>query len=416
MGKDRTARVQTRTRMPPALLGVLFLPSGMCQGFVSVALGYVLSQHGVGVAEIAALVSLRLLPETWAFLAGPVIDSCLTTVRWYLIAVAGLVLCFVGFAVYPLDAGNSGLLGALCLSCGIGSVLSTSAASAMIPLTTNDAVRGACAGWRQTGFLGGIGLGGGGALWLTTHAGGLRTSALVSAAVFVLCLFPFLMVTVPAAPRGATIPAAAREAVGALWQLLRTRPGLLAAIAVTLPAGLGAAAYLMPAVAGDWHASADVVATVTGALSGLATIPGCITSGYLCDRFPRRTVFIGCALSGAMAEALVTTVPHSAAGFAAIVLVNSVFTGLAYGSVTAVIFERLERVGAATVGGVLGALANFPVVVVTMIIGAVQTRAGSTAMLLAEAGLGVVSIALYGILVIAWRPRAADPLLQPAVS
>jgi MFS family permease len=139
---------------------------------------------------------------------------------------------------------------------------------------------------------------------------------------------------------------------------------------------------------------------VTGVLSGVACIPGCITSGYLCDRFSRRTVFAWCALAAAVAEGLVALSPHTAAGFAAIVLVNSAFTGLAYGSVTAVIFERLESVGAATVGGVLGALVNVPVVVVTMILGAVQTHAGSSAMLLTEAGLGIVSIALYALLIL----------------
>jgi len=403
------------TAMPPPLFGVLFLPTGMCQGFVSVVLGYLLSQHGVGVAVIAGLVSLRLLPETWSFLAGPLIDSCLSCVRWYNLAVAGLAACFVGFAFIPLEAADSAVFGALCLASGITAVLSASAASAVLPLTTKDSVRGACAGWRQCGFLGGIGLGGGGALWLATHTS-LRAAALISAALYVACVFPFLIVKVPAAPRTTTIPAAAREALAALWKLLRTRPGILAVIAVTLPAGLGAAANLMPAVAGDWHTSADIVATVTGALSGIASIPGCITSGYLCDRFPRRTVFMWCALAGAVAEGLVTLAPHDAAGFAAIVLVNSAFTGLAYGSVLAVIFERLETVGAATINGVLGSLSNLPVLLVTMILGAVQSRAGSTAMLVTEAGLGVVSVVLYALLVVAWRPRAADNLLQPAVS
>ena len=296
--------------MPPPLFGVLFVPSGMCQGFVSVVLGYILSQHGVGVAEIAALVGLRLLPETWAFLAGPLVDSCLTSVRWCLIAIAGLVLCFVGFAFYPLQAGNSGLLGGLCLASGIMAVLSTSTASAVLAVTTTEAVRGACAGWRQTGMLGGIGLGGGGALWLATHAS-MRMAALASAALYLLCLLPFLLVKVPASRRGAGVTAAGHEALLALWHLMRTRSGILAAIAVTLPAGLGAAAYLMPAAAGDWHASADVVAMVTGALSG---------------------------------------------------------------------------------------------------------RAGSSAMLLTEAALGIVSVALYALLVVLWRPPVMDPLPQPAMS
>jgi hypothetical protein len=134
------------------------------------------------------------------------------------------------------------------------------------------------------------------------------------------------------------------------------------------------------------------------------------------DRFQCLTVYIWCALAGAVAEGLVALAPHTAAGFAAIVLVNSAFTGLAYGSVVAVIYDRLESMGAATVSGVLGSLSNLPVLVVTMIIGAVQTRAGSTAMLFTEAGLGVVSIALLTVLVLAWRPRTVDALLQTAAS
>jgi MFS transporter, PAT family, beta-lactamase induction signal transducer AmpG len=402
--------------MPPPLYGVLFLPTGISTGFVTVALGYVLAQHGVGVAEIAGLVGLRLLPETWAFLAGPLIDSCLTSVRWYVLSVVALAICAVGFAFLPLQAAASGMLAALCLATGISAVLSGSAAAAALALTTDNSVRGASAGWRQTGNLGGIGLGGGGALWLATHAGGLRVAGLVLAVIYLLTIWPFLIVRVPTVPRGATVRRAALLAVGALWALLRTRPGILAAIAVTLPAGVGAAANILPAVADDWHASADVVASVTGVLAGIASIPGCITSGYLCDRFPRRTVFMYCALLGAVAEGLMAFAPHSPAGFAALVLVNSVFTGLAYGSVVAVIYDRLEPSGAATINGVLNSLSNVPVVLVTMIIGAVQARSGSISMLLAEAGLGVVSVAMYAALVTMWRPPAVGPVLQPVPS
>jgi MFS transporter, PAT family, beta-lactamase induction signal transducer AmpG len=406
--------MQRRSTMPPPLFGVLFVPAGMCQGFVSVVLGYVLSQHGVGVAVIAGLVGLRMLPDTWSFLAGPLIDSCLSCVRWYIISIVGLALCSVGFAYSPVEAADSALFAALCLASGIGSVLSTSSASASLALTTTNAVRGACAGWRQAGFLGGMGLGGGGALWLASHEGGLRAAALAVAMVYLMCMFPFLLVRVPTAIRGSNVAVAAREALGALWKLLRTRPGILAVIAVTLPTGLGAAAYLLPAVAGDWHASADVVATVTGVLSGIASIPGCVTSGYLCDRFPRRTVFMWCALTAAVAEGFMAFAPHVPAGFAALVLVNSALTGLAYGSVTAIIFDRVEVTGAATVCGVLGSLCTLPVVVVTMILGAIQARAGSTAMLLTEAGLGVVSVGFYALLVTAWRAPTEASTLQPA--
>jgi hypothetical protein len=74
----------------------------------------------------------------------------------------------------------------------------------MLETAAPRSVRGACAVWRQTGYLGGMGQGGGAGLWLATHAGGFRVAAIV-----------------------------------ALWNLLRTRVGVFAAVAVTLPAGLG---------------------------------------------------------------------------------------------------------------------------------------------------------------------------------
>ena len=99
--------------------------------------------------------------------------------------------------------------------------------------------------------------------------------------------------------------------------------------------------------------------------------------------------------------------PHTPPWFAALALVGAAFTGLAYGSVIAVVFERLETVGAATVGGVLQSLANVPVVIVTLLIGAVQVRYGSMAMLLVEAGLGGASVAGYAVLVSTLRPETA---------
>jgi hypothetical protein len=55
-GYRMTPLFERRRSMPPALFGVLFLPSGMSQGFVTVALGYELAQRGLSVNVIAGLV------------------------------------------------------------------------------------------------------------------------------------------------------------------------------------------------------------------------------------------------------------------------------------------------------------------------------------------------------------------------
>ena len=399
-----------RPVMPPVFIGVLLLPNGMNQGFISVALGYTLAQHGVEVSAIAGLISLRLLPDTWTFLAGPVVDCTLSIARWYLLSVIGAAACLMLLAVVPLDSAGVAWMAPLCLSLGLASTLSTSATSAALALTTTNAVRGACAGWRQTGFLGGIGLGGGAGLWLSTHSAGPRVAAVALALVSLGCAFPFVLVEVPRIAREATVVIAARAALGSLWALLRSREGILAALAVTIPAGVGAAMNLMPAVSGDWHASATLVAAVTGVLGGLACVPGCIVAGYLCDRFPRRSVFLYSALLCAVGEAAMAVFPHSAPFFTVFVLTNAALTGPAYGGITAIIFDRLGPLGAATVGGVLSSLCNLPVVVLTVVVGVVQSHRGSNAMLLVEAGLGVVSVALYGLLTAIWR---AKPVIEP---
>src|SRR5207249_9923681 len=63
-----------------------------------------------------------------------------------------------------------------------------------------------------------------------------------------------------------------------LWSVARARMGFLALVLCFLPLGSGAATGLWSAVAGDWHATADTVALVTGLASGLISAAGCIRS------------------------------------------------------------------------------------------------------------------------------------------
>jgi hypothetical protein len=62
--QDLRANFERRRIMPPPFIGVLFLPGGMSQGFISVALGYALARQGISIGIIAGLVGLRMLPDT----------------------------------------------------------------------------------------------------------------------------------------------------------------------------------------------------------------------------------------------------------------------------------------------------------------------------------------------------------------
>jgi MFS family permease len=192
-----------------------------------------------------------------------------------------------------------------------------------------------------------------------------------------------------------------------LLEIIRTRKGALALMLSMTPVALAASANLWSAVADDWGASADLVALTTGALGGIASIPGALIGGYLADRYPRRAVFIGCGFVSTIGLLVMALAPHTPGWFGTMVLVNAMLTGAAWAAVGAVCFECLGGVGAATLGATFSSAANLPVPVVTMIVGAVQTRYGSTTMLLAEAGIGIVSLTVVCGVIWLWRPTPA---------
>lgn len=391
--------------LTPFWYALLSLPAGIAAGFVAVSLSYILKRNGVGVEAIAGLVSLSLLPQTWRFLIGPAVDVSLSSKHWYLICIGAEAACFVVLAFTPLNVAGMPLLAAVALALGVTTSAAGSSIAAAMAQTTPDARRGEVAGWTQTGNLGGAGVGGGAGLWLAVHAGGPSVAALMLTSVCLVCAAPILWLRTPRRPHDARLAAQAGALGRTLWALVLARRGVLAALVVTLPAALGAASNLFSAVAGDWRASADLVALVTGVLGGLATIPGCILGGYLCDRFPRRVVYVWAALACAAGEAAMAWAPHTPSWFAGMVLANAFLLGVGYSALSAVIFDCLGGIGAATIASMLSSLCNLPLVVMVAVVGWVQARHGSSAMLLTEAGVALVAVAGYAALAYAWRPE-----------
>jgi MFS family permease len=386
----------------------IYLPSGLASGFLTVTLGYLMIHHGMSVAAVGTLVALHALPTTWKFAIGPVLDTSLSPPKWYLINLTAGVAAMITLAFTPLSMASMPLLSALALLLGVAMNAATSSATAGMALTTPNERRGAVAGWLQCGQLGGVGLGGGLGLWLAEHAGGQITAALALAAVCATCALPILVLRVPPRLAGLSVSHRLLDVAGALWTLARSRTGVLAILANVLPASLGAAGQLLSTVAGDWRASADVVALVLGVLTGIATLPGCVIGGYLCDVFPRRTVYILSALACALGEAAMAWGPHTPVWFAVFAVLNAVLLGLSWAAVSAVCFEQLGARAAATVAAVLSSFSNLPVVIMVTIVGAAQAKHGSTGMLLIEAAFGVGSVVVYTLVASLWRPAVPD--------
>jgi len=402
--------IMDRAEAPRAIAPQLYAFTGglggATQGFITVTLGYVLAKHGFSVAAIAGLIGLRLLPETWRILAGPVLDASLKPRLWFLLSAAGSALCVAGFVVIPLRPGSLGLLSVLALATGVFANLGIVAQAASIAVTADPSVRGRIAGWSQAGNLAGTGIGGGLGLWLASHVG--MTAAAGAIVLWVLtCAWPMLIIRTPRAGAALPMRAVARELVREVTALAVSRSGLLVILAVTLPMGLGSFLGLVSSVSSQWHASADLTATTTGALAGLASVPGCLIGGYLCDRRSPQVMLAWGGLLCAVGEAAMALAPRTPVCFVTFIVLNNVLLGFAWAAVAGVIFSALKTSSGGTVGALLGSLCNLPVVVMTFVLGAADARYGVTGMMGLEAAAGAISAALYGLAAWRWsRPPA----------
>jgi len=399
------AAADTERGIAPQLYAFTAALGGATQGFVTVTLGYVLASRGFPVAAIATLVALRLLPETWRIVFGPIIDVSLNPRLWFFIAAGGAALCTLGFGLVPLEQSNMRVLAILTLALGIFANLTIVAQTASIAVTADPDVRGAIAGWSQGGNLAGVGIGGGIGLWLASHAG-IAAAAATIALWALICAWPMLIIRTPRPGAVLPLPALARELAGEVRMLVSSRSGAIAILAVTLPMGLGSFLGLLSSVSSDWHASADLTAVTTGALAGLASVPGCLIGGYLCDRYPSQIVLASSALACAIGEAAMAFAPRTPACFVAFTLVNNLLLGFAWAAVAAVIYTTIKPNGGGTIGALLGSLCNLPVVIMTFVLGTAAARYGVTGMMGIEAVAGALSAAVYGLVAWLWRPRA----------
>lgn len=194
-----------------------------------------------------------------------------------------------------------------------------------------------------------------------------------------------------------------------LWALVRSRAGLLALVICFVPIGSGGAANMWSVVADTWHASADTVAWANGAVSGLVSALGCLLGGWLCDRMDRRTAYcsfglvqVGCAL--AMAAA-----PRTSGQFVLWLMLYAFALGLSYAAYSAVVLEAIGRTSGATKFSLLAALANMPLAYVTLIDGWAQERWGATGMLLADAATGVAGVLVFVWVAAMTRGRLGAP-------
>ena len=206
------------------------------------------------------------------------------------------------------------------------------------------------------------------------------------------------------APREETYYRTLANVIKDLWHVVRSRRGFLGLLICFLPIGTGAASNLWSALAGDWHASAETVALVTGVLSGIVMAAGCFVGGYVCDRMDRKAAYAlfgalmaGCAVAMALA-------PRSETMYAAFTLIYAFINGLAYAGFSAVALEAIGLGAAATKYNLFASLSNIPIGYMTAVDGWAAARWGPGGMLHTEAAVGVLAL-LFFVVVAALSSR-----------
>ena len=391
----------------PFLFLVLFIPFGAVPGFLTVALAYDLSKKGISTSDIAIVVGLSYISLIFKWLWAPLVDTLLTRKIWY---VGSTVVCALGLWLAGRSAmGDHPSLTMISIMLTISNFTATLLAMAVESLmaaTVPDHQRGRAGGWSQAGNLGGQGIGGGLSLWLIQSRG--FSDAASGGALGLLCVLcclallwvddsrPLLKVeghVDVAAHLGFAGSVAA--IVDDLWDLLGSRLGALALLICLLPIGTGAAQNLWSPIAAEWHASADVVAFVTGAMSGVISALGCLAGGWLCDRIDRKTAYCAFGFLLVLTAVGMALGPRSSDQYIFWTSVYAFVVGLCYAAYCAVVLEAIGNTAAATKFSFLSSVSNAPIMLMTFVDGYAQSHLGTNGMLWTEAWCGVAGIAVF---------------------
>jgi MFS family permease len=417
MAPATAATAHARSAHPVVFL-VLYLPYGIPGGYVIVTLAYLFSQAGLSVNQIAALVAVLYVPQTWKVAWAPIVDTTLTLRAWYLIAAAvtAVIMLLAGFV--PARAQELWLLDLLVLLLSVAFSVCGMATESLMAHTTAEHQQGRAGGWSQAGSLGGQGLGGGAGLWIAQHAAPWIAGAVLAVTCLACCA---ALLALPAPPRvratrhyGAQLLGVGRE----VWSLARSRAGFLVALLVFMPMGTAAAQNLWSPLARDWHAGAGIVALVTGVLSGVIMAVGCLAGGFVTDLINRKASYALAAVAMALCAIAMALAPRTPTSFIVFTSLYSLLGGWVYAAFTGATLETIGQGAAATKYNVLACLANIPITYMTLVDGAARTRWGPAGMLYTEALIALIAVLVFSALAVLTRPRgaAASYASQPVQS
>lgn len=391
-----SAKMISHKPVHPFLFTVLILPMGVSVGYVSVTLGYLLAKAGVSVENIAALVAATLLPHILKFIWAPLVDTTLSFKKWYWIAsIFSSVGIFIT-GILPLKESSLFYLTMMVLLSQFAITFLCMATEGLMAYDVPFDLKGRAGGFFQAGNLGGVGIGGGIGLFLAQRlAAPWMVSASLGIICFACCLALFFFKDPKITIREESIRKTYTNLFKDVWDTIKTKSGLLALMLCFLTIGTGASSNLWASIANNWHASADVVALVTGIFSGLISAVGCMIGGFICDRMNSRNAYLLFGLLAAACAVAMGYAPRTEMMFIVWTSVYAITSGLCYAGFTAFTLETIGKGAAATKYNIFAALSNSPIYLMTYVAGIAYTHFGARGMLNTEAAFAVGAVILF---------------------
>ncbi len=391
----------------PAVFLFLMLPFGVMAGYLTVTVVYLLTQAGISVEQSAALVALSYVPHTWKFLWAPIVDTTLSRKQWYLLSAGVTAVGTYATGAVPADESSLPLLTAVVLISNLAVTFLAMSVESLMAHGAPDEAKGRAGGWFQAGNLGGYGVGGGVGLWLAQN---IPPPWIGSAALGMTCLLCCAALAFIREPPPTLRLERYRETLASLlkdlWLVARSRRGFLGLLICFLPIGSGAASNLWSAVAGDWNATAETVALVTGVFSGIVSAAGCLVGGYVCDRMDRKAAYALYGILQALCAVAMALAPRTESMYVVFTMSYAFITGLTYVGFSAVVLEAIGRGAAATKYSLFASLSNMPIGYMTAVDGWAAARWGAGGMLHTEATIGVAALLVFiAVAVASTRPR-----------
>ncbi len=345
----------SRERFPhPALFGVLVLPFGAAVGFLQIAVPFWLSRQGVPLAEIAVIAGIGFMPHAWKILWVPLIDIGPHRKVWYLVCTTATAALLAAVSMLPDPTHHRTVFIILITAAQATAATSSAALDALMATTSREQDKGRAGGFYMAGNVGGTGVLGALAIWLTGHLSA-TAAGLILAGIVLASSAGALTLHERAEGKPSSAVRLGRALIDRLvaiardlWITVKSREGLTGLIICAAPVGCGALTNLFSAMAGDYHAPEEMVGLVNGLGGGIVGALGSVAGGYLADKMSRRVAYGAAGGFTALAALAMAMGPMTPVTYAWGTLTYSFASGIAFAAFAGMVLELVSHGAAVT--------------------------------------------------------------------